>query len=90
MRKRIAIFVAAIFVSCAIAGCASSKNARLTTQQVAEVKDWMYSAHTLYNFGDYNLAKYYCEKIMEKYPDTSYARQAKSLSKRAEWKVSYK
>ncbi len=90
MRRRIILFAAAVFISCALFGCASGNKVKLTTQEIAEINDWMYSAKTLYTFGDYTLAKYYCEKVIERYPDTSYARKAKSLSRSVEWKVKYK
>lgn len=89
MRKKITLPILAV-AALVIVGCASANRAKLTTKEVAEINDWMYSARQLYQFGDYNLSKYYCEKIIEKYPGTSYARKAASLKRSVEWKVKYR
>lgn len=72
---RIPKIVSAVVMLALLVGCAPTKS--LTRSDDLEAKDWLHAGDLAYKVKDYDNAQYFYELVINKYPDTYYAREAK-------------
>lgn len=73
-----------IFIALGVlnSGCMTTKSnikpVELSGKQKAQAEDWLHSASLLYKIGDYDFALEYYKKLVEYYPGTKYAIEARN------------
>ncbi len=58
-----------------IFGCAANLK-ELRGSEKLEAKDWLHSGDLAYKLKDYDIAQYFYDIVIKKYPDTSYGKKA--------------
>jgi len=76
MYKKMCRILLFLFFLSFVVGCAGLRE--LKGSEKLEAKDWLHSGDLAYRIGDYDNAQYFYELVIRKYPDTYYAKKAKS------------